>query len=104
MDRQANSLRRVPEEREQVAGSIPGDGRAQSPSGKRDHEALGEVLADQPPTAAANRGANGELLPARVDFRHHQSGNIQTAQQQHNPHQPLHQVKRRRIDPAEESG
>ena len=86
---------RMSEEREQVAGSVPGRGRTQSGSGEGDDEALRKVLAHQPPARGADCGAKGELLPARVDLRHHQSRDIHAAQQEHDRYQALHQVEGR---------
>jgi len=85
----------MPEEGEQVAGSIPGPGRAQSGSGEGDDEALREVLAHQSPTRGTDCGAKREFLPARVDLRHHQSRDIHAAQQEHDRYQALHQVEGR---------
>ena len=95
LDGYGSPFHRMPEEGEQVAGSIPGPGRAQSGSGEGDDEALREVLAHQSPTRGTDCGAKREFLPARVDLRHHQSRDIHAAQQENDPNQALHQVEGR---------
>src|SRR3954471_5162764 len=94
MDGHPLSDHRMAEEMEEKIVSPPGNDASHRSAGGSQDEALDQVLPDQSPAAAAHRGAHGKLVPAGIDLRHHQSSDIDAAQQQNGNDEALHQVKR----------
>ena len=72
-------------ERLQRADAPHGEAEPQRAAGEREHHALGEQLADQPPPRGAERRADRHLALPRGDPREHQVGHVGAGDQQHQP-------------------